>query len=139
MSAVGDFLEKMRANHAALNQRLMAVPEEQMGLMAPLYRQQMPIRAILYRLVGHELEHTVHLAKTLRDLGIAATEAQLILGTLQEARGRLEGLLVGISDADFDRAPEGEWSPRQVLQHILDTEESYPRGIEQALQEAAHS
>ena len=139
MSAVGEFLEKMRANRDALNQRLEALPEEQMGLVAPWGRQEMPIRTILYRLVNHELEHTVHLVKTLRDLDIDATEAQLILATLQEARGRLEGLLVGISDADFDRAPEGEWSPRQILQHILDTEESYPRGIERALQETAQS
>ena len=105
MSAVGEFLEKMRANHDALNQRLEALPEKQMGLVAPWGRQELPIRTILYRLVNHELEHTVHLVKTLRDLNIDTTEAQLILATLQGARSRLEGLLVGISDSRLRPCP----------------------------------
>ena len=44
-------------------------------------------------------------------------------------------MLVGLTEEDLDRVPaEGEWSPRQVSDHILSTEESYSRRIENALQ-----
>jgi hypothetical protein len=75
----------------------------------------------------------VHELKTLRALDIVTTEAQLIMGRLQEARGQLEGLLVGLSDEDLDKAPDGEWSMRQVQEHFMETEGDYVNIIEQAL------
>ena len=97
----------------------------------------MPVRNVFYRLVTHELDHTVHMVKTLKQLDISANEAEMIITTLQEARGKLEGLLVSISDENFDKAPDGEWSPRQVLQHIVDVEESYTRRIDQAIRRSS--
>jgi uncharacterized damage-inducible protein DinB len=136
MSSVEEILKLMRAKHDALNSRLGVVPEDRMGDIGAWGQRQMPIRTMFYQLVNHEIEHTVHAVKTLRDLGTAPTEAQLILGQLQEARGRLEGLLVGLSDEDLDRAPNGEWSLRQVLEHFMQTEDSYLPRIEQAVKES---
>ena len=133
MSSVAEMLKLMRAKHDDLNDRLAKVPESRMGDMGAWGQRQMPIRTMFYQLMNHEVEHTVHAVKTLRDLGIATTEAKLILGRLQEARGQLEGLLVGLSDEDLDRAPDGEWSLRQVLEHFMETEDSYVNRIEQAL------
>ena len=133
MSSVTEMLKLMRAKHDDLNDRLAKVPESRMGDMGAWGQRQMPIRTMFYQLMNHEVEHTVHAVKTLRDLGIVATEAQLIMGRLQEARGQLEGLLVGLSDEDLDRAPDGEWSLRQVLEHFMETEDSYVNRIEQAL------
>ena len=133
MSSVAEMLKLMRAKHDDLNDRLAKVPESRMGDMGAWGQRQMPIRTMFYQLMNHEVEHTVHAVKTLRDLGIVATEAQLIMGRLQEARGQLEGLLVGLSDEDLDRAPDGEWSLRQVLEHFMETEDSYVNRIEQAL------
>ena len=137
MSSVADILKLMREKHDDLNARLGSVPENRMGNMAAWGQRRMPIRSMMYQLVNHEIEHTVHAVKTLRDLGIAPTEAQLILGRLQEARGRLQGMLAGLSDEDLDRASDGEWSLRQVLEHIMETEDHYIPRIEQALTEAA--
>ena len=137
MSNVTEILSQMRAKNDALVQRLSVVPEEQMGAMASWGQRQMPIRTMFYQLLTHELEHTVHVVKTLRDLGIAPTEAQLILGQIQEASGRLEGLLVGLSDEDLDRAPGDEWSLRQVLEHIMGTKDSYVTRLEQAVIDSA--
>ena len=39
-------------------------------------------------------------------------------------------------DEDLDRAPDGEWSLRQVLEHIMETEDSYLPRLEQALTDA---
>jgi uncharacterized damage-inducible protein DinB len=137
MSSVAEILKLMRAKHDALNSRLGAVPENRMSDIGAWGQRQMPIRTMFYQLVNHEIEHTVHVVKTLRDLGVVPTEAQLILGRLQEARGHLEGLLVGLSDEDLDRAPNGEWSLREVLEHFMQTEDSYLPRIEQALAESA--
>ena len=139
MSSVAEMLMLMRAKHDDLNARLGKVPESRMGDIGAWGQRQMPIRTMFYQLMNHEIEHTVHAVKTLRDLGIATTEAQLILGRLQEARGLLEGLLVGLSDEDLDRAPDGEWSLRQVLEHFMETEDSYLPRIEQALADTASS
>ena len=133
MSSVAEILKRMREKHDDLNARLGAVPESRMGDRGAWGQRQKPIRIMFYQLVNHEIEHTVHAVKTLRDLGIVPTEAQLILGRLQEARGRLEGMLAGLSDEDLDRVPDGEWSLRQVLEHIMEAEASYSRRIEDAL------
>ena len=139
MSSVAEMLKLMRAKHDDLNSRLGAVPENRMGDIGAWGQRQMPIRTMIYQLMNHEIEHTVHAVKTLRDLGIAPTEAQLILGRLQEARGHLEGLLVGLSDDDLESAPDGEWSLRQVLEHFMETEDFYLTRIEQALTSATPS
>ena len=134
MSAVEDFRADMRLKHDAMNEKLRTITEDQMEIIAKWDQQEMPVRNVFYRLVTHELDHTVHMVKTLKQLDISANEAEMIITTLQEARGKLEGLLVSISDENFDKAPEGEWSPRQVLQHIVDVEVSYTRRIDQAIQ-----
>ena len=137
MSSKEEFMAHMRAKHDDLVKKLMSVPEEQMGEVAAWGQRQLPLRSMFYQLINHEIEHTVHAAKTLRDLGLAQTEAEQIMGRLEEARGRLEGLLVGLSDEDFDRAPEGEWSMRQVLEHIMETEDSYGGRLEQIIKDTA--
>ena len=89
---------------------------------------------MFYRLIAHQVEHTVQLAKSLTSMGAVQGEAQLTLRNLQAPQGELEGLLVGLSDQDLDRPPaEGEWSPRQVLEHIIELHGSYTKRIQDAL------
>ena len=137
MAKVAEFLDQMRASRQSILERLRSVPEDKMLVQAEWAQRQVTVRFLLYRLITHEEEHTVHLIKTLTALGIAQGEAELILRRLQATRGELEGLLVGLSDEDLDRVPaEGEWSVRQVLEHIVDAEERYSNRIEEALQSA---
>jgi uncharacterized damage-inducible protein DinB len=133
MSAVTDLLNQMRAKHDALNEKLAQIPESRMGEMGSWGDRQMPIRTMFLQMVGHDVEHTVQAIKTRRDLGMPQTEAQATLARLQEVRGQLEGLIIGLSDEDLDKAPEGEWSMRQVLEHFMQTEDFYGSRLEQAL------
>ncbi len=95
------------------------------------------VRAMFYLLISHEAEHTVQLVKTLSALEVHQSEAQLILHSLQRSRGELEGLLLGLSDEDMERAPaEGEWPPRKVLEHIIADEEFFGKRIVEALQQS---
>jgi hypothetical protein len=52
-----------------------------------------------------------------RAIGHAQTEAQLILGQAEVARGAVEGLLLGLPD---DRAAQSPGSGRPSVQEILD-------------------
>ena len=134
MSAVTDVLNQMRARHDALNEKLSQIPESRMGEMGAWGDRPMPIRMMMLQMVGHDLEHTAQVLKTMRDLGIAQTEPQMILADMQKVRGDLEAILVGLSDEDLDRAPEGEWSIRQTLEHFVSTEDFYTKRLEQALE-----
>lgn len=95
----------------------------------------MQIRSVFYRLIAHEIEHTIHLSKTLASLNIQLSEAKQILQELQESRGKLESLLLTLDDSDLDRKPsKDDWSPREVVNHILEVEEnSYSELIIDAL------
>lgn len=135
MSEILDMLEKMREQRGRTQGRIQAVTEEDMLAPTTYGDREVNVRFMFYRLIAHEVEHTVQLAKTMHALGIAQGEAGLILKKLQAARGELEGMLVGMESEDLDRTPvEGEWSLRQVLDHILSTEEFYSKRIEDALQ-----
>lgn len=136
MSAVTDVLNQMRARHDSLNEKLAQIPEERLGERGEWLDRQVPIRQMLLQMVGHDLEHTAQVVKTLRDLGINQSETHMILADMQEVRGRLEGLLIGLSDEDLDRAPEGEWSIRQTLEHFTSTEDFYSSRLEKALSES---
>ena len=134
MSSVTDVLNQMRARHDALNERLAQIPEGRLGERGEWMDRQVPIRQMLLQMVGHDLEHTAQVVKTIRDLGIAQTETHMILAEMQEARGRLEGLLIGLCDEDLDRAPEGEGSIRETLEHFTSTEDFYTQRLEKALE-----
>ena len=137
---VAEMLEQLRTSRARLQEQLAQASEDQMTLPVPMRQGSADVRFMFYRLIAHEAEHTVHLIKTLNALGIAQGEALLILRELQASRGKLEGLLIGLSDEDVDREPaQGDWSPRQVLEHIIRTEETYASRIQDALHAAPAS
>ena len=137
MSAVTKIVDELRVSRAGLQEKLSGVTEEQMLTTIPRPQAaggDVNVRFYFYRLIAHEAEHTVHLIKTLAGLDINQSEAQLILRNLQAARGELEGLLLGVSDEDLDRAPSAdEWAPRRVLEHIIETEKNYGDRVAGAL------
>ncbi len=134
MSSVADLLEQMREQRRKTQARLRNVTEDQMLAKTHYGQREVNARFMFYRLIAHQVEHTVHLAKTLQALGIAQGEAEMILKNLQAATGELEGMLIGLSDEDLDRVPaEGDWPVRRVIEHTLEGEEIYRRRIEEGI------
>ena len=134
MASVNELRSKLRASLDRVQSKLGAITAEQMELPATWRQQTVNVRFTFYRLIAHEVEHTVHMVKTLSALGFAQSEAQLVLHRLQAAQGELEGLVVSLCDEDLDRAPgEGEWSPRQVLEHVIEVHEMLTQRILEAL------
>ena len=124
MGTVKELLEQLTASRLKLHKKIGDVTDESMTLPIP-NRNNMQIRSIFYRLIAHEIEHTIHLSKTLAALNIRLSEAKQILQELQESRGKLEGLLITLSDSDLDRKLSKEdWSPREIVNHILEVEEN---------------
>ena len=134
MSGVKEMLGTMRERRAKTLEQVLSVPEERMLAPAKYGDRDVDVRFMFYRLVTHQIEHTIHLTKTLNALGITQGEAGLILKSLQVASGELEGLMVGLTDEDLDRSPgEDDWTLREVLEHILSAEKSYSNRIDEAL------
>jgi len=134
MSETDLLLHEMREARQSLHRRLAGVNEEEMELPTEWHDRQVTVRFMFYRLLAHEMDHTVHLVKTLRGLGYIQTEAQLILQKLATTRGELEGLLIGLPDSELDKLPgEGHWSVRQVVGHVREVEETYLQVVEAAL------
>ena len=135
MSKVNDYLKNMAESRAKVIAKLQNVPDEAMTLPIP-NRDNISVRFIFYRLVAHEIEHTIHLAKTVRSLGVHLSEAEQILEELAESLGKLIGMLSTLTDEELDTKPSAEdWSPREVVDHILEVEEgSYSDQIINALE-----
>ena len=135
MSKVNDYLKNMAESRAKVIAKLQNVPDEAMTLPIP-NRDNISVRFIFYRLVAHEIEHTIHLAKTVRSLGVHLSEAEQILEELAESRGKFIGMLSTLTDEELDTKPSAEdWSPREVVDHILEVEEgSYSDQIINALE-----
>lgn len=133
MGAVQDALNQLRAQHDDLNESLATTDTTRMPDVRSFGRREMPIRSMYYQLVAHITEHTVQIIKTHQMLGLNRSEAQLILAQLQHLHGALEGLLIGVTDEEFEREPEGEWSIKQTFDHMLTVENRYRTLIGEAL------
>ena len=95
MADVLEMLEQMRELRNRTYKQLGDVSEEQMLAPTSYGDRSVNVRFMFYRLIAHEVEHTVHLVKTLNALHVAQGEAGLILKNLQAARGELEGCSTG--------------------------------------------
>lgn len=95
------------------------------------------VRRVMLRFGDHVREHTTQLIAAREDIGAAPNMPQRLLACAQEAYGRLLGAMVGLCDEHLDMAPaEGEWTPREILDHLIATQQSYLELIRQAHREA---
>jgi hypothetical protein len=77
----------------------------------------------------------LRILRTAEQLGRRLSEAQQAVVLLGAARGRLRGALLCVPDEICDRAPaEGEWNARQLLGHVIATDERYRLAVEYAVQ-----
>jgi uncharacterized damage-inducible protein DinB len=120
-------LADMRAHRRETFATLAETPESRMELTNIWRRQPDNVRFFFLRFADHEEEHALQIAAMLQDLGFQQTRAQRILGAAEVTRGELLAALVGLSDADLDLTPQGEWPLRRTLTHVIQVERSYTR------------
>jgi hypothetical protein len=129
VSTTRRLLEEMRTSRRAVFTGLEGMQEARLTQPALWGGREMDARFILLRYADHEEEHALQVRKTLEGFGWRQTEAQQILGAAEMTRGHLYSALVGLTDADMDLAPEGEWPLRLTLWHIVQTEINYTAAI----------
>ena len=132
-TALPVILDDMRARQQTRIAALAQLGGERMTAACVWAAQDVDVRFMLLRVGDHEEEHMLHLVKTLGWIGHQPTETHQLLGAAQAARGDLLGALIGLDDDDIDRVPtdpEGEWSLRTTLSHVLQVERSYRLAVE---------
>ncbi|HMM42370.1 MAG TPA: DinB family protein [Thermomicrobiales bacterium] len=125
MSEVRDRLAENRAHRRAVFETLQGVPSERMGDETTWGGGPVDVRFMFLRFSDHEEEHELSVQTRLIEAGFQQTAAQRILARAEMTRGDLLAALVGLEDADLDRAPEGEWPLRRTLAHVINVERSY--------------
>ena len=127
-----------------LLQEIAAARQEVIGQLSQLKTEELhfktdnarwnTVRRVLLRFGDHTREHTTQLVAAREAIGAAHTMPQRMLQRAQEAYGEFLGAVVGLADEDLDRTPaEGEWTIRQILEHLRDTEKWYLARIQEAL------
>ena len=133
-SPTSDDLDGPRERRRHTRQILARMRDDQLALLARFRGRETRVQSLLYRLgdLGHE--RRVPLGLTLHALGWQQTEAQRILGLSMETRGQLRATVMGVSEPEIDRAPAGEWSVRQLIEHMINIEQRYRLQILDALE-----
>jgi uncharacterized damage-inducible protein DinB len=87
--------------------------------------QSVNIRLQLFS--GHLFDHQQHLLKLLAARGRTLSTAEYMLMKAAGEMAEFEVLCLALSDEDFtaDGPAEGDWSARQIIEHVTSTERSY--------------
>jgi hypothetical protein len=129
VTTVENTLQAIRSTRRQIFARLADTPEDHLNRMTRWGRGPADARYLFLRFSDHEEEHAIQVEHTLRNLlKWQPTKLQMVLGTAEQTRGDLLATLVGLTDDDLDVAPvepEGEWTLRQILAHLVAVEHSY--------------
>ena len=90
-------------------------------------------RRVMLQFSNHLREHALQVRLARKNLQCMPSEPQDMLALGEQAWGDVLASCIGLSDDDLDRVPApGQWSVRQVLEHLIKTEGGYRRMIEKA-------
>ncbi len=95
------------------------------------------LRQMLHLLADHESDHVFHLMRARRGAGSRVNEVHRLLAELSEVRGRLLGNLAGLRQEHLDAEWEdGEWTIRQIVEHLAETERHWAEQVQKLRQTA---
>lgn len=134
--SVQDYLAQMEALRQEILAELTGLERQELKYATSNARWN-TVRRVLLRFGDHVREHTTQLIAAREAIGATQTMSQRILARAQEAYGAWLGAMVGLQDAQLDQAPEpGEWTPREILEHLVTTQRFYLELIREARREA---
>lgn len=119
------YLDRFDAIQRRMLDELTDLPRAELKYAADNVRWNTVRRALL-RLGDHVREHTTQLAAAREDLGANQTMPQRMLARACADYGAFVGAVVGLEDEALDQVPEpGEWTPRQIIEHMLEIQGWY--------------
>ncbi len=116
-------LARIEVLHDEAVARLAGTPAEDMVAPTIWTAWAVDARFRLYRFAAHERQHGAQIGKTLAALGFVQSEAQMILGHAEIARGKLIGALTGLPDDLAGRSVSEGLPPVEALLEGAVTEE----------------
>lgn len=125
-SAAAAAVQQLRAQRDEALRELARLTEQDCRYPAPWGGVTRTVNFMLRAFSLHELDHLQHAQRLLRGRGADLGEAQLLLMKAQALRGELEALVLGLTDEQFEAAgPDDEWSIRQLVDHVRQTDRGY--------------
>lgn len=119
------FLGEIRAVREQTLSELVNLTEEDFATPTDMVRWD-DVRRVLLRFGDHMREHSNQLEGARYAIDRGPTMPQRMLAEGEVAWGKLLAATVGLDDQDMDALPnDGSWTVRQVLQHILESEQGY--------------
>lgn len=148
MSELRAILTELRQKRRRHDNELMHVSEQRMYAPVEFTLETMvtggtgkttgaEIHTMFLRRADHLEEHALQIDDHIRNqFGVPRTQTHLIWAANQAARGSLHAALVGFTDADLDIRPlhpDGEWTLRQTLEHVVVVERYHALDARHAL------
>ena len=131
---VADVVDALEETRDRLVASATILTAEELAAEMPVAGMTVDVRYVLHRRATHERQHTVQIYKILRGIGCHQTEAKMLLGEAEIARGALEGAVAGMPDALADQAPGGGLpTVRQLLDQARAEEASASAAVVHAL------
>jgi hypothetical protein len=119
------FLDEIRAVRAQTLDELADLTEDDFATPTDIVRWD-DVRRVLLRFGDHMREHSNQLEAARYAIERGPTMPQRMLAEGEVAWGKLLATTVGLEDEDLDaQPPDGSWTVRQVLSHMLETERHY--------------
>ena len=118
-----------------LDRKSQPVTLAKIGQFTDYTLPEMTVRQLMNRISDHHRDHQQHLLRARRTLGCPRTDAQRIVAEMQAVRAELAACLQGLPDDVLDKTgwEEGEWSIRQILEHLAEWENTRLTQVKQAL------
>ncbi len=130
------YLDQMQAVQCEILEELRELDRRELKYATDNERWN-TVRRVLLRFGDHVREHTTQLVAAREAIGAEQTMPQRMLARAQEAYGVWLGAMVGLQDEQLDQVPEpGEWTPRQILEHMISTQHLYLDMIRRARETA---
>lgn len=129
-------MEALRAERDVVLGELGALADRELRYPATWANIPRTMNFLLRSFALHEIDHLQHVQRLLRERGVQLSEAQLILMKAQALRGEMEGLLLTLTDEQFEAAGPGDsWSAQQLVEHLGNTDRQYLANARKALEE----
>lgn len=128
-------LAQLAADREQIVHDLARISEEECRLPADWAGLHRNVNFLLRAFSLHDIDHLQHLTRLLAKRGRTFTEPQILLSKAEALRGELMALLLSLSDEEFDSngGIEGDWSPRQIVEHLSDVDRGYATTIREAI------
>ncbi|CAN5779694.1 hypothetical protein BH23CHL2_BH23CHL2_05170 [soil metagenome] len=133
-ATLADFIEMLDSARTGSAQTLSDLPDEELRAPTVWMGMDCDLRFRLMRFAQHEREHTAQVRKWRVQTNKPFTDADRLMGMCWQGSGRLEGILAGAPDDVLDRDPgDGDWTVREILDHIASAEGYFKKVIDDAL------